>query len=273
MGATTDKAVARKERAAKRAMVRVRDRRRFKSTPIATGDPGVTAAPEAVGTLFPSRVSDLTDEPILKDGASNSKIGGDVSVGWLRGARILTLTLEERATCPRSCQHWQSCYGNAMPHPKRWRHGPELMERLIRETSEACEKHEAVLVRLHILGDFWSKEYVRLWLVLLETHANLNVFGFTAHNPDTEIGREVARVRSLMGQRFSVRHSGYCGPWGSFTIDFPTEKKVLGDALVCPEQIEAIRDMDRPEAERKRRHCGSCGACWSSDRPIVFVEH
>ena len=48
-------------------------------------------------------------ENVLKCGRNNSKIGGDVLVGRLRGARIFTLTLEERATCPRSCAMWRAC--------------------------------------------------------------------------------------------------------------------------------------------------------------------
>src|SRR5690606_37043752 len=49
---------------------------------------------------------------LLVSGYNNVKIGNDVRKGLFRGYRIFTLTLEERATCPRSCANWTSCYGN-----------------------------------------------------------------------------------------------------------------------------------------------------------------
>lgn len=242
---------------------RVRDRRRFKSSAVPTGAPARIAPAELVGTIFPSRVFDVGDARVLKDGASNAKIGGDVLVGRLRGARILTLTLEERATCPASCPLWRGCYGNAMQFARRWRHGPALEAALTREVAEACAGGR----RVHVLGDFYSTGYVGLWLRLLQRHPRLHVFGFTAWGPESEIGAQVAGIRRMHPQRFAVRHSGRCITWGSFTIDFPTERKEIGDAIVCPEQRAAMA------GDASRRHCGSCGVCWSTDRPIVFVEH
>lgn len=247
---------------------KIRDRRRFTLAPVPTGDANRIAPADAKGTVFPSRVADPTPaERVLKDGASNAKIGGDVLVGWLKGAHIVTLTLEERATCPRACALWRSCYGNSMQFSRRWRHGPALEAAIEREVAELCARHERVLVRLHVLGDFYSLGYLRLWGGLLRRHPGLHVFGFTAWAPDTEIGGLVFDMRFELGRRFAIRHSGRCAPWGSFTIDFPTERKALGDAIVCPEQVSAMNGAG------DSRHCGSCGACWSTDRPIVFVEH
>lgn len=246
----------------------IRDRRRFVLTPVPSGEPNRIASTDASGTVFPSRVAAPgSGEPVLKDGASNSKIGGDVLVGWLKGARIVTLTLEERATCPPTCPLWRSCYGNSMQFSRRWRHGPALEAALEREVQALCRVHALVLVRLHVLGDFYSSAYVGLWARLLRQHPGLHVFGFTAWPPESEIGAAIFDLRFVMGRRFAVRHSGRCATWGSFTIDFPTERKALGDALVCPEQASAMNGTG------DGRHCGSCAACWSTDRPIVFVEH
>lgn len=184
---------AKKAERAERAVAKVRDRRRFKATPVPTGDPAKALTPDHPAavegrTLFPSRVMIPSDaEPVLKDGASSSKIGGDVLVGRLKGAKILTLTLEERATCPRSCALWLSCYGGGMQFARRWKHGPELEARIADEVAAACAVGP-VLVRLHVLGDFYSVEYVELWWELLNRHPNLHAFGFTAWGPDTEIG-------------------------------------------------------------------------------------
>jgi hypothetical protein len=256
-----------KARRADAARTKVRDRRRFKLTPVPLGEGGIVARANATGTIFPSRVFDVTDEAVLKDGAHNSKIGGDVLVGRLKGAKIFTLTLEERATCPRSCAVWTECYGNSMPHSRRWKHGSLFERKLAEEVADLCAKHEKVLIRLHILGDFYSTEYVELWGYLLDTHPNLYVFGFTAHPARSDIGAELVQLRSVFDLRFAVRESGYCGPWGSFVIDFPTEMPRLGTAVVCPEQRAAM------DGTKVADHCGACGLCWAGDTPIVFVKH
>lgn len=264
----TDRAADRKEKAASKKVAAVRDRRRFKTVPVPMGDPAVMAPEGATGTIFPSRVFEPDgSESLLKDGCNQAKIGGDVLVGWLKGARIYTLTLEERATCPTSCRHWLSCYGNSMPHSRRWRHGPELMARVEQEIADLCGLHEMVLIRLHVLGDFWSVEYVDLWARLLDRFDGLHVFGFTAHKQGDEIGDIIAAIRNLHPRRFWIRHSDMTGPWGSFTVDFPTQQKTIGDAVVCPEQRDGM------SGERKGTHCGNCAVCWSSPVPVAFVTH
>ena len=244
-----------------------RDRRRFKSSPVPTGAPAVVT--EAERSIFPGTVT--AEGTALKDGAHNSKIGGDVLVGFLKGVRILTLTLEERATCPRSCAQWKSCYGNAMPQAHRQRHGPELEARLAAELEEHLAAAPAVLVRLHVLGDFYSTEYVRFWWDQLQKHTGLHCFGFTAWAPDTPIGGEVARTRWFFPSRFMIRHSGLSGPMGavvlSGTPDPDEIPPTVGDIVVCPEQRDALQE------EPRGKHCGSCAVCWETERPILFVQH
>jgi hypothetical protein len=142
------------------------------------------------------------------------------------------------------------------------------------EVREACEANDLVLIRLHILGDFYSFEYVALWAELLDTHPNLHVFGFTARLENTEIGDAIRKLRSVYPRRFMIRHSGRTGRWGSFTLPWRPDPdiaggwpKEIGDAIICPEQ----RDPYLPQPQG--RHCGNCAACWSTDRPIAFVAH
>ena len=274
---STDKAAIRRAASNERARAKVRDRRRFKETPVPTGEHRTVLAADSPAvvegrTTHPNKVLDpadpvTADTAILKDGAWNSKIGGNVLVGRLKGAKILTLSLEERATCPRSCVHWRTCMGVNDPHAVRWKHGAALMDRLWDEVMDLCERHEAVLIRLHYLGDFWSWEYVGFWRRLLLARENLHCFGFTAHPRESKIGSEIAHVRDAFPGQFSIRHSNSCYAWGSFTLDLPTAKKTIGEAIVCPEQADAMNGA------ATGRHCGSCGACWSCDRPIAFVDH
>lgn len=263
-----DKASDKRQSAIDKGVKRVFDRRRFKTTAVPTGEVKVEVDSSKKGTIFPERVQNpRPGEAVLKEGRWNSKIGGDVLVGHLRGAKILTLTLEERATCPRSCELWTRCYGNGMHYSTRYRLTPALLSRIREELTDWCSKEDAVLVRLHILGDFATFDYLAFWVELLDFHDNLYVFGFTAWGEDTKIGAGIKRVREAMPGRFCIRHSGRSGPWGSFTIDFPTERKRLGDVVVCPEQRDAMNGHPR------KTHCGSCAVCWSTDRPIAFVEH
>lgn len=274
-----DKTAIKKAQRAQKKAKKVKDRRRFKTAPVPMGDPAILVPADMDGTRFPNRVfTPDGEESVLKDGANNSKIGGDVLVGRLKGAYIATLTLEERATCPRSCGHWRSCYGNSMDHARRWRHGPEFESQLREEVKNACAESDHVLIRLHILGDFYSFEYVCLWADLLDTHENLTVFGFTARQPGTPIGDAITKLRDVYPDRFMIRTSGTCGVWGSFTVDFPTEAKTIGDALVCPEQRYSMLSCNEQKAKFRGKnrgsiHCGNCGACWATDRPIAFVVH
>lgn len=252
------------------AVFEARDRRRFTEAPIPSGIVSRLADPGATGTQYPDTVLEWSPglgETILKDGAHNSKIGGDVRIGRLRGARIFTLALEERATCPRSCRLWVECYGNNLNRTRRWRAGAALEQGLEAEVRHLCAQHATVLVRLHVLGDFYSWKYLALWAALLDDHPNLHVFGFTAHRPGTKIGDGIKRLRDALPDRFAMRVSESAGPWTSMTLDFPTTLKRIGDAIVCPEQRHAI------DAPKRRTHCGSCALCWQTDAPIAFIRH
>lgn len=250
------------------------DRRRVHHTLPATGKAKRTVADDAGGTVFPhSLLSPKIGDDVLMDGANNRKIGGDVLVGRLKGAKIMTLALEERRTCPRSCLHWTTCYGNAMHLVKRWRHGPDLEAAIRHQVNRHFEKKtpSALLVRLHVLGDFYSMDYLKTWVELIDRHPALHLFGFTAHLSGTELGDAIQRVRVALPDRFAVRTSGESGPMGSWTIDWPTEKRFIrinkDVGMVCPEQ------RDANDTGAREKHCGNCAACWQSDVPVVFIEH
>lgn len=265
--------VASVEKAATQARARdrmqktvIKDRRRFKTGPVAGGTYQRTAPQEAKETLFPNMRRQPGEEVVLKDGANSQKIGGDVLVGHLRGAKIFTLTLEERATCPTTCAHWRGCYGNGMNRAPRFAHGAALQKAIREEVAAHCKRHALVLIRTHVLGDFYSSGYVSMWSDLLAQHPNLTVFGFTAWRVGTKIGDAIASVRAVYPRRFMIRESGRTGTWGSFTITDPLPEKTIGDAVVCPEQRET-------NLGETNRHCGNCAVCWSTDAPVAFIKH
>ncbi len=222
--------------------------------------------------MFPTRVfPPLARDRVLIPGHSNPKIGGFVVRGrkW-GGAAVRTLTLPERTTCSRACHHWDSCVGNNMPAPVRLMPGRQLEYRLRREIGEfdaaqTWESANLLLVRLHVLGDFYSPEYVELWRGLLGRFQSLRVFGYSAWLPNTEIGKALARLMNDMWDRFSIRFSrrlpvddGY--PQAITVPDAETAHK-LG-AIVCPAQTG------------KTMTCGTCGLCWTArEKVIAFIWH
>lgn len=205
---------------------------------------------------------------LLVSGHNNVKISRDVRKGKLfRGYWIYTLTLEERRTCPRSCHHWQSCYGNNMPYARRVDHtAPDFLPKLAAEIAALCNvgnrgiKRTGVLLRLHALGDFYSSEYVAFWATQLRLHERLAIYGYTARQQTDPIGRSIAGVKRRFGARFAIRWSDG-GRKRDCTVSIHRPSDSPDGAIVCPEQIGLS------EA------CGKCGLCWNTDKNIAFVEH
>lgn len=218
---------------------------------------------DATGTRFPTRVLPVSAMgSILVSGYSNVKIGRDVRKGKLRGYRIFTLSLEERATCPTSCEHWRSCYGNAMPFAKRVDHrDPAFLPALAEEIDTLMRKPwPGVLIRLHALGDFYSPEYVGFWRRMLVKHQNLALYGYTARNNEDDIGPAVFALRRDFGLRAMIRSSNGARH-NLATVSIKIEADCPSNAFVCPEQTG------------KTRCCATCAACWSTKKTVAFLEH
>ena len=209
-------------------------------------------------TLFPSMVREPGGEAVLKSGMNNRKIGKEVRKGRWKGYPIYTLTLEERATCPSSCKHWTGCYGNKMHLARRFRHGEGLEEILETELAALQREHPGgFVVRLHVLGDFYSVEYAMAWLLWLGMFPALHVFGFTAWHPPTDIGNAIAIVERFYADRFWVRLSDGPGPRSTVTTK---RASVPSDAVLCP--------FETGQTDT----CGTCGLCWTTAKRIAFLE-
>jgi hypothetical protein len=213
-------------------------------------------------SIFPSRVFDPAEVArVLKSGHQSRKIGAFVTKGARKGWPIFTLTLEERATCPRSCREWLSCYGSNMQAAERIVHGPALETALETELRVLAGAHPAgFMVRLHVLGDFYSAGYVSFWRRMLDELPALHVFGFTAHDPASEIGRAVSLMAEEAGWgRSAIRFSG--APHDVRASRVLAAGETDADAILCPAQTGAA-DC-----------CASCALCWNSERSIAFRRH
>lgn len=210
------------------------------------------------------RVDQMTN--LLVSGHSNVKIGRDVRIGKFIGYRLYTLSLEERATCPRSCFHWQSCYGNGMPYAKRVDHkDPAFLPALeanIKRLLALPSHHRGIIVRLHALGDFYHQTYVQFWDRMLATHPRLIVFGYTAHLPRRFgfIGNMINDLIDKFPGRAMIRFSNG-GLATRSTVPIVNVEDCPPGAFVCPEQTGQF------EA------CGKCGACWTNLKNVAFLSH
>ena len=199
---------------------------------------------------------------VIKKGSGNKKLGYKITSKKWRGKRLYSLTLVERETCPTSCHHWNDCYGNNMPFAHRYS-TEGLTERLEIEVAELMSKHkEGIAIRLHVLGDFYSTQYVNFWQSMLLQYPKLSVFGYTGRELSSDIGNSVRNLNISYPEQWVVRYSRNHettskrgGEW------FAAEESFDGPAFDCPEQTGKVKD------------CASCGLCWSVAKTVRFLTH
>ena len=200
---------------------------------------------------------------MLKRGKQNKKLGDKISVKMWKGMTMYSLSLEERATCPTDCQQWDNCYGDNMPFAHRFDHtDPNFISNLEQQLSSLNDKHtEGFVVRLHVLGDFFDGKYVVQWQLWLSQFENLRVFGYTHLPYKSQLGSMISNVNNSHPDRFRIRFSD------EYDTDFSAHV-VKNNGIV-----EGINNLICPEQQGKTASCTTCGYCWSSNQPIVFIEH
>tara|TARA_R110000824_G_scaffold217652_3_gene404116 strand:- start:278 stop:1030 length:753 start_codon:yes stop_codon:yes gene_type:complete len=234
-------------------------------------------------SIFQYKVKSVSDgmgktEKAIKP-STNKKLGKVVKKGWLRGAKIYTLTLEERKTCPSSCHHWKTCFGNNMHLATRYIVDDSLMVEIENNLAEYSAKGKPFLVRLHILGDFPNVEYVSFWARMLDQYPLLNVYGYSAHQLDTLVGDNLEDIRQEYGLRFMVRISGDFRSKELTALSFDNPKALpmvqAKEAFVCPTQITTKGEYKLASKNETTLtpDCGTCGLCWTVDKPVVFLTH
>ena len=91
-----------------------------------------------------------------------------ITKGIWKDLPIYTLTLEERATCSSECEHWDNCYGNNVGMAHRFKANQALMDKMEIQLESISKKNpKGFVIRLHILGDFYSVASDRDWETLL----------------------------------------------------------------------------------------------------------
>lgn len=212
-------------------------------------------------TIHKSKVVAVNNR-LFKKASENIKLGGKgdglVTKGKLRGYKMFSLTLQERATCPPTCIHWTDCFGNNMAFAHRFEHGENLEKELPIQVGTLLKKNpKGVLIRLHVLGDFYSREYVELWSTLLKQHEKLAIFGYSARTSNDPIGVALRIQGILFPKQSFIRYSVNNYDEGRFIA---TNIKLPG-AITCPEQTG------------KTDSCTTCSFCWETKIPVHFITH
>ena len=228
--------------------------------------------PAIVGnrTIFPHTVKPITaDSParLLISGFNNKKIGREVKKGKFKGYHLYNFSLEERATCPQHCGARAFCYGNGMHWARRHQVGDfrVFADRMREEIKQLLKIYPGLLIRLHVLGDFYSVEYVRFWGGIVADFENVVIWGYThcdfAEDESAEIARAIAGLKAYCPDRFRIRWSGSSSFDGTVILDDVPEGKQAGDSIVCPAQTQASEC------------CATCGLCWETRHNIAFIKH
>jgi len=193
---------------------------------------------------------------ILKP-STNKKLGKKITKGRWKGMKFYTLALVERETCDPNCEHLEDCYGNNMPFAHRFIANKYLTIRMAKELNVLDKRHpNGYVVRLHILGDFYSVPYVKWWNVQLVNRPALRVYGYSRWHPGSTIGDALETVRNKHSDSFKIRFSNRPDDPMSANSETLTDK-----GITCPVQLD------------KTPSCGTCGLCWATPKPIRFLSH
>ena len=225
-----------------------------------------TIYPKTVYTINSLEDYNTYGHKLLKQ-SNNKKLGKVVGRGKFVKKPHYSLSLCEREMgCPKSCHHWDSCYGNNMPFAHRFRtSSDEVFTKILEEEIfYLLKKHKfGIHIRLHVLGDFFSKYYINFWRSILWSFDRVSVYGYTAHKPTSKLGKQINDAIYQIGfDRFAIRFSNSDVELSANSTEYKPKKNVSFKPIVCLEQ------------ENKVANCVSCGVCWNSKaKQILFKTH
>jgi hypothetical protein len=135
-----------------------------------------------------------------------------------------------------------------------------LTDKLETELASLIDRHPlGIVIRLHVLGDFYSIDYVEFWEDMLFKYPTLCLFGYTGRETYLGIGQAI----HLMNNRYNER----C------VIRFSRSKEYDHDYLYAAEESFEGPSFDCPEQTGKVKSCAACGLCWSVPKTVRFLSH
>ena len=229
-----------------------------------------TIYPKSVYTINSWDDYEAYGHNLLKQ-SNNSKLGKVVNKGAFKGKPLYSLSLVERLMgCPKNCYHWDSCYGNNMPFAHRFKTDREIIfcNILMKEIIDLYKKHkQGIHIRLHVLGDFFSKYYINFWWSLLAFYDKISIYGYTAHKPNSMLGKQINHgIKKISFDRFAIRFS-------NSTIKMSANSTEYKPRLIASKNV-SLKSIPCPEQENKVLNCVSCTLCWNKKVDnILFYTH
>ena len=146
-----------------------------------------------------------------------------------------------------------------MPFAHRFSN-PNIDLILEKEIESLMQKHkDGIVIRLHVLGDFFSVEYVLFWQEMLLKHPKLCIFGYTAREETEHIGKAILFMNRRFSERCVIRSSR--NEESNSFWSYAAEESFDGPSFVCPEQTGKLPS------------CAACGLCWSVPKTVKFLSH
>ena len=135
-----------------------------------------------------------------------------------------------------------------------------MEDKLETELTTLIEKHpDGIVIRLHVLGDFYNVGYVKFWEEMLLKFPKLCLFGYTGRETDSDIGHAIWLINTRFNDRCVIRYS--------------RSKEHNGNNLFAAEESFEGKSFDCPEQTGKVASCAACGLCWSVTKTVRFLSH
>ena len=212
-----------------------------------------------VSTRYQKSIRSVDGNTILKPGSNNKKLGFKITSKRWKGKKLYSLTLTERETCPTSCHHWDDCYGDNMPFAHRFSI-EGLEDKLETELPALIQSNpNGIVIRLHVLGDFYAVDYVNFWDEMLWKYPTLCLFGYTGRKEENKIGKAIQELNRKFYERCVIR--------------FSRSKEHDGNNCYAAEESFEGLSFDCPEQTGKVKSCAACGLCWSVSKTVRFLSH
>lgn len=153
-----------------------------------------------------------------------------------------------------------------MPFASRYAPGPALEAAIERDVHTLAAKKATrggFVVRTHVLGDFYSPEYVALWARLVADIPALHVYGYTHWRLASPIGRAVTDFVLAQPDRVAILRSDADESEDPLpkAMTIPRDGRAVAGTVICPEQTG------------RTTSCGTCGLCMSGRTSVSFLDH
>ena len=150
-----------------------------------------------------------------------------------------------------------------MPFAHRFEVNEAFMLRLESDIEYYVEKYpEGILIRLHVLGDFESIQYIEFWNRMLHTYSSIAIYGYTRNHITSKyehiraLGYKTIAVRNIHKDRFAIRFSNKLDD--EFSAN---SREITNEGITCLAQVKA------------NVSCSDCTLCWASKKQIGFITH